>query len=281
MIKKEINNEIKIDEWGTEMEFMIYGIAGHPKTYPFNNWKEGVSDYLFPKIPAWGSPEFMTFKHTTERLKKDFLIFNGWFSIFEKLHALRPFQELLMDIAMQDADLIEFIDKLAGYWIDVIDYYMLMGTDVFVFGDDWGTMNSTIISPESFREIFKPHYRKLFQYIQKSGGIVFLHCCGFMGELFDEFIEMGIRGLWPQLNLYDKDEAFTLKCKLNKIAIYIHPDRQRLIPMGTPQQIDTYIRLAAKKYKELGGGGIFYVEIENDAPFENVKTLVEAIHKYR
>lgn len=68
---------------------------------------------------------------------------------------------------------------------------------------------------------------------------------------------------------------------MNKIAIYIHPDRQRLIPLGTPLQIDSYIRLAAEKYKKLGGGGIFYVEIENDAPFENVKALVEAINKYR
>jgi len=31
----------------------------------------------------------------------------------------------------------------------------------------------------------------------------------------------------------------------------------------------------------IGGGGIFYVEIENDAPWENVKTLIEAIHEYR
>jgi hypothetical protein len=68
---------------------------------------------------------------------------------------------------------------------------------------------------------------------------------------------------------------------MNKIAIYIHPDRQRLIPLGTPQQIDSYIRSAAEKYKKLGGGGIFYVEIENDSPFENVKALVEAINKYR
>ena len=94
-----------------------------------------------------------------------------------------------------------------------------------------------------------------------------------MGELLDEFIEMGIRGLWPQLNLYDKDESFTLKCRMNKIAIYIHPDRQRLIPLGTPLQIDSYIRLAAEKYKNQGRGGFFMLKLGKAVQFEKVYVL--------
>jgi uroporphyrinogen decarboxylase len=274
-------HEFKTDEWGVGWEYLIFGVAGHPKTYPFSSWKEALTNYHFPEIPVVGSSEFIAEKHKTEVLKREFLIFNGWVSIFEKLHALRPFPEVLMDILLQDEDLLAFIEKLVEHWIGVIDYYLSTGTDVFVFGDDWGMQDSTLISLESFREIFKPHYQRLFQYIQKANGLVFLHCCGFMGELLDEFIEMGIRGLWPQINLYDKDESFTHKCRKNLIAIYIHPDRQHLIPLGTPAQIDTYIRIAAEKYKKLGGGGIFYVEIENDAPFINVKALIEAIDRYR
>jgi len=182
---------------------------------------------------------------------------------------------------MQEEHLLHFIDKLVSYWISVIDYYIALGTDVFVFGDDWGTQNATMVSPDMFREIFKPHYKKLFTHIQNSGGLVFLHCCGYMGELLDEFIELGIRGLWPQLNIYDRDDSFTSKCKENKIAIYLHPDRQYLVPLGTPDEIRKYIKETALKYKKLGGGGIFYVEIENDAPFENVQALIESIHEYR
>ena len=28
-------HELKKDEWGTEWEYLIYGIQGHPKKYPF------------------------------------------------------------------------------------------------------------------------------------------------------------------------------------------------------------------------------------------------------
>ena len=57
---------------------------------------------------------------------------------------------MLMDIVLLDENFLAFLDKLVEYWISVIDYYILTGTDVFVFGDDWGTMNSTLVSPDSF-----------------------------------------------------------------------------------------------------------------------------------
>lgn len=274
-------HQIIYDEWGTGWEYRIFGISGHPKYYPFASWEEALESYAFPKLTEVGSQVFLQEKSTGTENRANYLIFNGWISIFEKLHALRPMEELFMDLFMKDPHLMAFIEKLVDYWMEAVDYYAAIGTDVYVFGDDWGTQTSTLISPEMFRDIFKPHYKRLFSHIQQHGGLVFLHCCGWMGELLDEFIELGVRGLWPQLNLYDTDDGFTQKCKNNKIAIYLHLDRQRLMPLGTPSEIREYVRRAADKYHALGGGGIFYVEIENDAPFENVQALIESIHEYR
>ena len=199
----------------------------------------------------------------------------------EKLHALRPFDQLLMDLADEDPDLMAFLDRMVDYWLEAIDYYAALGTDVFVFGDDWGMQKCTLIDPALFRKIYRPRYEKLFNRVKQHGGLIFLHCCGYMGELLDEFLDMGLRGLWPQLNLYDRDETFLQKCIDHRVAMYIHPDRQRLIPLGTPREIDDYIRMMADRYHKIGGGAIFYVEIENDAPFENVKALIEAVDRYR
>ena len=273
-------HETKTDEWGVNWEFRIFGIQGHPKTYPFNSWEDAITNYQFPPIPEIGSPEFKKELEQTIQEKKEFFVFKGWVSIFEKLHALRPFEEVLMDIVTEDEYFLAFLDRLVDYWEKMIDYYISIGADVFVFGDDLGMQQSTLISMESFNRIFKLHYQRLFKRVQDAGGLVFLHCCGYMGDLLDEFIEMGLRGLWPQLPLYD-DKTFFLKLKDNKVATYIHPDRQSLIPLGTPEQIDDYIKFYADKLKGLGGGGIFYVEIENDAPFDNVKALIRAIDKYR
>ncbi len=274
-------HEIITDEWGTGWEYRIFGISGHPKTYPFNSWKAALESWEFPPLTKVGSQVFEQERSKGAEIREKYFVFNGWISIFEKLHALRPFDEVFMDLFMNNPDLMAFLDKMTDYWLSVIDYYAAIGTDVYVFGDDWGTQNSTMVSPDMFRDIFKPLYRKLFTRVREHGGLPFLHCCGYMGEILDEFIDLGVRGLWPQLNLYDNDEEFIRKCVDNKIAIYLHPDRQRLMPLGTPAEIEAYIARLADRYHKLGGGGIFYVEIENDAPFENVRTLIESIDKYR
>ena len=273
-------HQITTDVWGTDMEYRIFGIAGIAKGFPFQTWKEAVELYEFPPIEESAS-HFLSPHSLQLKGENQYLIFKGWLSLFEKLTMLHPFEDVLTDIYTKDEHLLTFLDKLVDYWIESIDYYHKIGTDVYIFGDDWGSQWSPIIDPELFREIFKPWYARMFDKITQFGGLPFFHCCGFMGEIFDELVDMGIRGLWHQMNLYEEDKHLEQKCKDNKIAVFIHPDRQHLIPLGTPVQIKEYIRRKADKYKKMGGGGIFYVEIENDAPFDNVVALFEAIEQFR
>jgi uroporphyrinogen decarboxylase len=269
-------HEIKKDLWGTEWEYLIYGIQGHPKSYPFSGWEEALN-YCFPLDPVTSAAE----KALINEQRGKYLIFEGWISIFEKLHALRPMDEVLIDLYTEDKNLIAFIDRLTEYWLEIIENLIDTGVDVIMFGDDWGTQLSTLVSPELFVKIFKPRYEALFAPIKKAGKRVFFHSCGFLGKILDELIDLKIDGLWPQISQFEKNPEFDKKCLENKVTLFIHPDRQRLIPLGTPKEIETKIIKYSKKYKKLGGGGIFYVEIENDAPFENVEALIRSIHRYK
>jgi uroporphyrinogen decarboxylase len=270
---KGVYHEIKVDEWGTKREHMIYGIHGMPLEYPVANWKEAL-DMKFP-------PHIVPDAKDIAEKKKNYLTFDGWISIFEKLSGLRPMDEVLIDLLTGDQDLLMLLEKMRDYWLENINQMIDAGIDVIIFGDDWGTQSATLVAPELFRDIFKPLYRSLFEPIKKNNRKVFLHCCGYMGEIFDEFVELGIDGLWPQIKLFESDPKYMRVCRENKITIYIHADRQYLIPLGTPKEIRSEIKRYADIYRKQGGGGILYVEIENDAPFENVVALVKAIDEFR
>ncbi len=271
--------EVKTDPWGTELEHMIYGVWGIPRGYPFASWAE-AAEYQFPPPSAFPAQNALD-KTRLSKLREDYLIFTGWISIFERLHAFRPLDEVLVDLHTGDPHLLAFLDRLVDYWRDVIRALIDAGADVIVFGDDWGTQTSTIVSPALFRDVFKPLYRELMAPIKTAGRRVFFHTCGFLGGIFDELLDLGIDGLWPQIGLFDADPRYAAACCEHKVAIYIHPDRQRLIPLGAPQEVDAAIRDYAEKYHRLGGGGIFHVEMENDAPWENVEALIRAIDRYR
>ena len=272
-------HELSTDEWGTTWEYLIFGVTGHPKKYPFADW-QAAADYQFPPLPNVAAPGFAEKKKQIEQQNRDFLVWEGCVSLFERLHALRPIDDVLVDLFTGDEHLMAFLDRLADYWLQAIDYYLELGTDVIQFGDDWGTQTGQMVSTELFRDLFKPHYKRLFDRIRQSDVRIFFHSCGDLGGIFDELLDLGIDGFWPQITLYD-EQTFPDKCKAHKVTIHIHPDRQQLVPRATPAEIDARIRNYARRYHHLGGGGIFYVEIENDAPFENVKTLIEAVDRYR
>jgi len=272
-------HEVKKDEWGTTWEYLIFGVWGHPKAYPFPDWA-AARDFVIPPAPAIGSNEFQGTTAWVTGQKPNYFMMGGGGSLLEKPCALRPMDEVLMDLQDRNSDLLAFLDRLVEHDRGVIDFQMAAGFDAFMFGDDWGTQNSPVISPDLFREIFKPRYRVLFDAIRRGGGRVFFHSCGCLGPILDELFDLGISGLWPQIKFYDSD-AFAARCKEHGVTIYIHPDRQHLVPRGTPQEIEAAIRRFADRYHRLGGGGIFYIEIENDAPFENVRTLIESVARYR
>ncbi len=266
-------HEFITDGWGTTWEHRIFGITGYPYKLPFEDWK-ALDTFQFPALPAVDPTEAAT-------LKEKYLTWSPvGLSIFERLLEMRPMEDLLVDIYEQEPALLRFMDRLMAWYHQALDRAIAAGYDVFPFGDDWGTQKSLMISPEIFRSFFKPRIAELSKRIHDAGRILMYHSCGAVEPLFDDLVEVGINGFWHQIGLYDP-RKFAKRAAEAKVLLFIHPDRQRLIPCGTPEEIRDTIKFYADLHKGLGGGAMFYVEIENDAPFENAEALVKAVHEYR
>ena len=265
--------EVKEDEWGTVREYRIFGVQGYPRRYPFATWEE-AAEYRFPPLPKIDGA-------TIAAQRSQYLVSMGWVSILERLHGLRPLDEVLVGLVTRDRHLLAFLDRLVDYWQQAITDLIQAGVDVIVFGDDWGVQTASMVSPALFDSLFRPRYERLMDPIHKAGRKILFHSCGYLGDILDQILDLGIDILWPQITVCEAIPGFVEKCREHRTSIYIHPDRQYLIPLGTPQEIDGEIRRYADRYHRLGGGGILYVEMENDAPFENVQALVDAVHRYR
>jgi hypothetical protein len=61
----------------------------------------------------------------------------------------------------------------------------------------------------------------------------------------------------------------------------LHFDRQKLLPYGSPKEIDEQVKRTIDMFDGKNGGVILYGEIDNDFPFENITALYEAFEKYR
>jgi uroporphyrinogen decarboxylase len=56
-------------------------------------------------------------------------------------------------------------------------------------GDDLGFNSGTLISPGDIRELVFPWHRRYSEQIHRAGRLYFLHSCGKVDELMEDFIE--------------------------------------------------------------------------------------------
>ncbi|MBI5831061.1 MAG: hypothetical protein HZB16_01955 [Armatimonadetes bacterium] len=273
-------HEFRVDGWGAEWEYLIFGVAGHPSRYPVTNWAQSDS-YQLPAVPACSGPEFEAARAWLDEQKRSWFLSGGGISLFERLHAISPLEDLLLAIGLSEPGLLAFLERLEVYWHACLDRDLALGHDAIWFGDDWGTQTGPIISPAAFDRLFAPIYARLFARVKAAGARVFFHSCGAQGPIFDRLLELGIDLIWPQIGWFEADPARIEACRDRGVAFYVHPDRQRLVPLGRPDEIRAEMRRYGELGRRLGGGVVFYVEIENDAPWANAMALVEGISAAR
>jgi hypothetical protein len=69
---------------------------------------------------------------------------------------------------------------------------------VYISGTDFGTQNGPYISPDSYREFYKPYYTKINKWIhENTNWKVFYHSCGSVVAFLQDFYEAGVDILNP------------------------------------------------------------------------------------
>ncbi|MBI5725394.1 MAG: hypothetical protein HZA50_15665 [Planctomycetes bacterium] len=272
-------HEVRRDAWGTLWEYLIFGIAGHPLERPLDDWAN-LSSYKPPQASIASGEQFEAYRRGKTRLTRSYFIKSGWINLFEVMCSVRRFEDVLMDLASGEPAICRLADIISDYQMKQLDYLLAGGADAIQVADDWGTQTELLISPKLWREFFAPYYRRFTERIHQAGRKAFFHCCGYIWDLLDDLVEVGVDAVWPQLQLYDAKEL-SAKCRDLGLAVAIHPDRSHLMTTGTPDQICRSVFQLAKDFRIGKGGSWFYVEIDTGFPWPNVQALIESVAELR
>ena len=92
-----------------------------------------------------------------------------------------------------DRDLVkEVIERRTRWFIDIRRYVQDLGADYIVMGDDVAYKGKTFVSPDDFKELAIPYYKRIVESLDIP---VIWHSDGFIEPLIDLAIETGIKGL--------------------------------------------------------------------------------------
>jgi uroporphyrinogen-III decarboxylase len=174
------------DEWGcywTVMGETIGQVTGHPLA----DW-DNFETYKFPD--PYNEKRFSKVEEAKKQIKEQkYLMGNVWFTLFERMHFLRGFPNLLIDLNRDKRKVLILADRILDIQIEIVKQWADFGVDGIAFTDDWGGRERTFIHPKIFREIFKPRYKRLFDSVHREGMHAYLHSDGKINEIIHDLVE--------------------------------------------------------------------------------------------
>lgn len=114
--------------------------------------------------------------------------------VFEQLHYLMGMEDCMIAFYEEPEAIKELIDYITDYELEyarlVCENYR---PDALFHHDDWGSYNSTFLSPDMFAEFIMPAYKKIYGFYKSHGvELIVHHSDSYAATLVPYMIEMGI-----------------------------------------------------------------------------------------
>lgn len=231
---KRLRGDLTLNEFGMEMQPTPLYVEVVKCPLKDAGSLEDIAAYAFPDAYAPG--RFEAARRDIERFGRDhFVIGDVELSIFELAWHLVGMQEYLMALAMEEPWIEALNDRVEAWTLGLASQLVALGVDAIWLGEDLGSQTSTLLSPDMWRERFKPRYARLIASLKamRPEVMIIMHSDGAVAPLIDDFIEMGIEVYNPvQPNVAGSDPGELARKYGGRINFFGGIDQQELLPSG-------------------------------------------------
>lgn len=239
------------DEWGSVWSNIGISKLGEVAKPALPDWD--ALDRI--KIPDVRDPQrWRALEGARERAGDKFLMATG-ISLYERAHFLRGLENLWADIYEAPEQLGRLLDLLVDMNLVAIERFARAGVDGFIFCDDWGLQDRLMIAPDTWRQVWKPRYARVYKAAREAGLITLLHSCGYIIDILEDLIEIG-------LNVIHMDQQMNMGLEKlghrfgGRLTFFAPVDIQAVMPHGTPDEIRAYCRRMVDALARPEGGFI-------------------------
>ncbi|MCG1025854.1 MULTISPECIES: uroporphyrinogen decarboxylase family protein [Dehalobacter] len=187
------------DPFGINWVATAEGVIPEPGKILFDDiadWKRYVK---FPDIDSLGIEKMAQMEladYTDEKRKEQPLAVFNVCGIFERMAAFMGFENTLCALIEDPDSCHEFFEAMADYKIACLNRYIdVYNPDVIIYFDDFATARGLFMSPKTYREVIKPHHKRIIEAVTSRGVIFSQHTCGKCEDILEDYVEMGVR-IW-------------------------------------------------------------------------------------
>ena len=251
------------DEWGCTFKNINAGLFGEVKTpiiQDIKDWKMVKPPYeQLPINKDKPCEKISQFYESTDKFVKASCCPRPW----ERYQFLRGTENAMIDIMMPDKGGSKLLKVIHDFYLTELEFWVKADVDAIWFMDDWGAQNQLLIPPEIWCELFKPLYKEYCELAHSYGKFALMHSDGYITEIFEDFIEIGVDAINSQLFCMDLQEL-EKKAK-GKITFWGEIDRQHILPAKDPQVGRDAVQKLVRHFYDPAGGIIAQFELGPDA----------------
>jgi uroporphyrinogen decarboxylase len=268
--------QMKMRQGDIYVEVVDYPLA-HAQT------KADIDNFSFPDPDAHG--RYRDAEALVNKYHDDYLVFGDIeVTVFSLGHQLVGMEKLLIDMMMQAEYVIPLFKACAEFQTEIGMRLIEKGVDAIWYGDDFGTQQSLIMDPETFRTQLKPIYKDMNERFKakKPDIIPILHCDGAVSELLKDIHEMGFEVFNPVQPDVPGHLPRDMKDGFGHLfSFWGAIDQQDLLPNATDEDLEKDI---IEKISVLGEGGGYMISpahiIQNDVSPERVLKFIDLCLKH-
>jgi len=207
-----------------------------------------------------------------------------WSSIFTNARFMLGEEEFLVALVDRPELAAELVRRLTDCFLELNRVYLESCAgylDIYYFGSDFGTQDSTFISPVTFREVFKPQLGRIAAQARSYGLRVMYHTCGAVSGLVEDLIKIGVEVLDPvQVSAAGMAPAELGRRFRGRIAFHGGISTQTLLPSASTEEVYAVTRATINELGPLGYIVAPDQDMIGEVPLANVEALFRAVREY-
>ena len=286
----ELHEEIPdtiVDIWGNRKRWIEHDSGGY-----WDHCGFALQNATLEEVEQWPLPCPDDFDYSSVEKQcdeySDYFIFaggQGWGDIINGTGMVRTMEQAYIDLITDDPVGIRCIDRRFDILYEIISRTLEAANgkiDMIFVGDDLGTQIAPIISLELFRKHIRSRYQRYVDIGNSFNIPIMFHTCGSSSWVYNDFIDMGIKGVDAvQPEAKDMSPEYLKANFGDKLLFHGCISTAGPVAYGT---VDDVIDDVKQKLKiMMPGGGYAFAPthlLQDNSPTENVVAMYEAAKKY-
>ncbi len=232
---------------------------------------------------SWPNPDYLYFNDTIDILRNTGNIYRlsgMWTSFYHDLMFLFGMDNYLIKMYTHPEVVERATQYVCEFYFEANRIFFEQAGDLvdgYFFGNDFGTQQDLIMSPDLFDKFIMPWFRRFTDQGHSYGYQVILHSCGAIYKVIERLIDAGVDCLHPlQAKACNMNAETLARDFKNKIAFMGGIDTQDLLVNASPEEIKKDVR----RVKSLLGPNLIispsHEALLPNIPPENVQAMIEA-----